>query len=82
MFDREMMKALQADGEKMSQLTGEDRTPEFLQECAACDGQGHIVKGDWVYENGCGFGHSDSYEVPCEACGGLGFFLCEAEGDQ
>jgi hypothetical protein len=49
--------------------------------CGMCGGEGHIVKGDWVYESGCGFGHADSYEVPCENCSGLGFFLCEAEGD-
>lgn len=82
MFDREMMKALQEDGEKLSQLTGEDHTPEFLQDCAACDGRGHIVKGVRVYEAGCGFAHDDTEEIPCGACGGIGFFVCEAEGDR
>lgn len=55
-----------------------DEPPLVQVECGACDGAGHIVKGDWVYENGCGFGHSDSYEVPCANCGGDGFFICEA----
>ena len=56
--------------------------PPLVQvECDMCGGEGHIVKGDWVYENGCGFGRADSYEVPCENCDGRGFFICEAEGD-
>lgn len=81
MFDREMMKALQEDAEKLGQLTGEDHTPEFLRDCEACEGQGHIVKGMRVYEAGCGFSHMDSYEDPCGNCDGRGFFICEAEGD-
>ena len=39
MFDKEMMKALEADGEKLTQLTGEDHGPIFLfapDECPHC----------------------------------------------
>ena len=42
-MDREMMRALQADAEKLRHLTGEDHTPEFLVDCDACEGNGWFV---------------------------------------
>jgi hypothetical protein len=80
-MDKEMMRALQADAEKLNQLTGEDHTPLFLADCEACDGLGYIPKTIHVYEPGCGFSHPDVEEIPCEACAGNGWFVCEAEGD-
>ena len=77
-MDREMMKALQADAEKLRDLTGEDHTPEFLADCDACGGQGYIAKTIQVYEAGCGFSHFDVEEKPCQACGGNGWLVCEA----
>lgn len=70
--EREMMLALEADGEKLRQLTGDDHGPWFLEDCPACDGKGITVHGTIVYEAGCGFPHDDSYELKCEACDGFG----------
>lgn len=44
-FDKEMMKALKADGEKLRQMTGEDHGPwdlddEWLAELEACKARG------------------------------------------
>lgn len=36
MFTREMMAALEADGKKLQQLTGEDHGPAFLWDCPQC----------------------------------------------
>lgn len=79
-MDREMMKALEADGEKLRQLTGEDHGPFEIVQCEACAGTGHHVHRVTVYEHGCGFPHDDTYETPCEECGGDGMFYREAEG--
>jgi DnaJ-class molecular chaperone len=80
MFDKEMMDALRADAEKLAHLTGEDHTPEFLADCEACAGRGYTQRTIHVYELGCGFSHPDVAEDPCQACGGNGWFICEAEG--
>lgn len=80
MIDREMMRALQADAEKLTQLTGEDHIPEFLADCEACAGKGYIPRTIHVYERGCGFSHPDVTEDACPACGGNGWFVCEVEG--
>ena len=76
-MDKEMMKALMLDAEKLGHLTGEDHTPEFLADCEVCGGQGYIAKTIHVYEPGCGFSHPDVEETPCHACGGNGWFVCE-----
>lgn len=81
-WNAEMREALRADAEKLAQLTGEDHTPEFLVDCEACDGKGYIARTVHVYEAGCGFSHPDVEEKPCEACGGNGWFVLEAEGDR
>jgi len=80
-MDKEMMAALMADAEKLSQLTGEDHTPEFLADCEACDGRGYTQCTIHVYEPGCGFSHPDVQEIQCEACSGNGWLLLEMEGD-
>ncbi len=82
MMDKVMQDALRADAEKLGHLTGEDHTPEFLFDCEACGGEGYIPRTVRVYEAGCGFSHPDVEEVRCEACLGVGWFICEAEGDQ
>lgn len=40
MFDDEMMKAFEADGEKLKSLTGQDHGPHFIPEqpCEVCGG--------------------------------------------
>jgi hypothetical protein len=88
-IDREMQRALEADGEKLRQLTGEDHGPVFLADppevwnvCEACDGAGGYERHCRVYEAGCGFAHDDSEWVECEACGGFGGMICEAEGER
>lgn len=70
--DREMMRALEADGEKLRQLTGEDHGPQFFDDCPECDGSGVIAFATWVYEPGCGRGHASSDERRCERCRGEG----------
>ncbi len=59
-----------------------DHVPEEIVECGACGGEGCIPRTIYVYENGCGFSHPDVVEDRCEACGGVGWFLREAEGDK
>lgn len=36
-FSKEMKKALEADGEKLRQLTGQNHGPTWLGECPRCD---------------------------------------------
>lgn len=79
-MDREMMKALIADAEKLNQLAGGDHTPEFLDDCEACGGSGEILETIHVYEAGCGFSHPDVAGKPCKVCNGVGFFILEVEG--
>lgn len=67
--DREMMKALEADGEKLRQLTGEDHGPQFFADCQCCD-RGVRAERITVYEGG-GW-YYDTDERPCPDCGGTG----------
>jgi hypothetical protein len=72
-FDKEMQKALEADGEKLRQLTGEDHGPEFDdysdgEECPNCGGEGFVYCCDeeWACidpEGGC-----DLCERRCDWC--------------
>lgn len=79
-WSKEMMEALEADGEKLRQLTGEDHGPWFfpdepplmVETCAHCGGDGYIIRSIWVHEPGCGYGHDSTEEVRCEACDGKG----------
>ncbi len=75
LFDNEMMKALEADGEYLRQMTGEDHGPVFLVTCEACGGEGVFHKRATVYEAGCAVPHDDTDEVKCEACEGFGMVL-------
>lgn len=79
-FGDVMAGALRADAEKLEQLTGEDHTPEFLADCEACGGEGSIEHPEFVSK--WSIDPPGSYAVPCELCNGVGFFVCEAEGDQ
>lgn len=81
-MDKEMQRALMLDAEKLGHLTGEDHTPEFLADCEDCGGHGYIAHTVHVYEAGCGFSHPDVEEKPCQACGGNGWLVIEAEGDR
>lgn len=51
-MDKEMMRALEEDGEKLRQLTGKDHGPIFLQAadpaCPECGGTGQRDSG-WEY---------------------------------
>jgi DnaJ-class molecular chaperone len=73
MFTREMMKALEQDGDKLRQLTGEDHGPVFLAEtrwvnCELCGGSGEVEVRPIVgpYEDPTPHGEL------CSACGGTG----------
>lgn len=79
-MNREMQRALEADGEKLRQLTGEDHGPWEIVTCEACDGRGFNVVGVWVHEPGCGYGHDSTDEIRCDKCLGIGYFVQEAEG--
>lgn len=50
MFTKEMMKALEQDGEKLRQLTGEDHGPVFLS-----DGCEHVFEVDGPAPGRCTF---------------------------
>jgi hypothetical protein len=87
-MDREMQRALEADGEKLRQLTGEDHGPWELEEaplqwvdCDVCNGSGVEAFRVTIYERGCGFPHDDSDERPCPQCGGNGGWLDDAAPD-
>lgn len=65
----------------MSEAMTLDHGPETLSECSQCCGEGVLRQTVWVYEHGCGYPHEDVEELPCQACNGAGFFLCEVEPD-
>lgn len=69
-FDREMQRALELDGEKLRQLTGEDHGPQFFADCPECGGTGIIAKRVTVYEGGGSYDDTD--ERPCPSCNGVG----------
>ena len=71
-FDDEMMKALELDGEYLRQMTGEEHGPIFLVSCEACGGEGIFSKRVDVYEPGCAISHDDVEELKCSACDGYG----------
>lgn len=77
----EIERALEADGEKLRALTGEDHGPWQIFTCEACDGRGFTMHRVTVYEHGCGFPHDDAVERQCEACSGYGEFFGPCEGD-
>lgn len=76
-FADEMWEALEADGEKLRQLTGEDHGPWLIEDCPECGGAGIIPRRITVYEHGCGFPHDDTDEVPCADCDGSGVVIVQ-----
>lgn len=78
MFTREMMKALEADGAKLRQLTGEDHGPVWIDDrmvtCETCGGDGSF---DRVV------GHDPSGPVWedrfCPTCQGAGEYAVKTE---
>jgi hypothetical protein len=77
MFTREMMKALEEDGEKLRQLTGEDHGPVFLPDgelrwvnCEACGGSGEIIHRNPLADSH--YQEPDEYAAICPACEGTG----------
>lgn len=70
--DREMQRALEMDGDKLRELTGEDHGPWYFVVCPCCAGSGIIAQAITVYEPGCGFPHKDTDERPCPECDGTG----------
>ncbi len=74
----EMIKALEADGEKLRQLTGEDHGPFIVTgyvPCERCHGTGEIIIS--VGSHQC-----DTDGMLCSACEGYGFTAedCEIAG--
>lgn len=52
-LDKEMMAALEADGEKLRQMTGEDHGPYFFDEpCEVCGVWpcAHTDPADWYFD--------------------------------
>jgi hypothetical protein len=72
MFSKEMMDALEADGEKLRQLTGEDHGPwEFRYAlCEACGSEGRIYSGNDPHPRD---------EGPCPVCDGTGVVESKVE---
>lgn len=83
-FDLEMQRALEADGEKLRQLTGEDHGPYFLGEtevyvpCPRCDGLGEWDEGPLPASSGAT--EPDYRQVICPECEGTGRVLCDEAG--
>lgn len=75
-LDKEMIAALEADGEKLRHLTGEDHGPEFWLDCPECGGEGAIEK--WEGVSKWSIDPPSAQVVPCQACNGAGGMICEA----
>ena len=76
-WDREMERALKADGEKLRQLTGEDHGPWGLVTCSCCDGAGEWDEGPLPASSGAT--EPDYRQVICPECAGAGSVLVECE---
>ncbi|MCJ8518976.1 fructose/tagatose bisphosphate aldolase [Pseudorhizobium tarimense] len=63
-FDKEMQKALEADGEYLRQMTGEDHGPYFIdddsEDCWNCGGEGFVSE--------CIDGCCEDAESGCDLC--------------
>lgn len=67
-MDKEMQRALAADGEKLRQLTGQDHGPQFWDTCPVCGGFGSHEEARPQ--------HDDPYfaiVIACTDCGGSGW---------
>lgn len=76
-WDREMERALAADGEKLRQLTGEDHGPWVLTVCPCCDGAGEWDEGPMPASSGAT--EPDYRQVICPQCEGTGRAFVAAE---
>jgi hypothetical protein len=84
-FDLEMQRALEADGEKLRQLTGEDHGPYFFDDvtvyapCPACFESGGY-RGSWhtSWDDPGSFYPNPS--DPCPECNGTGQVSCDVAG--
>lgn len=81
-FDLEMQRALEADGEKLFQLTGEDHGPYFLGDdtafapCPVCfESCGFHVEHGYDWDSG---PYSHQTRIPCSECNGTGLVPCDA----
>lgn len=84
-MNREMIKALEADGEKLRQLTGEDHGPFLIGHdferlryvpCEHCHGTGEIIHGIPPRH---AYDEPSDYAVLCSACEGYGMECVETE---
>ncbi len=84
-WDREMERALEADGEKLRQLTGEDHGPwlmepeTFMVPCPHCfESSGYV----WEHGNDWNSGPwSHQTNIPCRECRGTGLVPSDAPGE-
>lgn len=75
-WDLEMQRALEADGEKLRQLTGDDHGPWVLAECPCCDGAGEWDEGPLPTSSGAT--EPDYRQVFCPECEGTGLAFVPA----
>jgi hypothetical protein len=80
-FDLEMQRALEADGEKLRQLTGEDHGPYFIADetafapCPCCfESSGYVWEHGNDWESG---PWSNQTNIPCSFCNGTGLVPCD-----
>lgn len=76
-WDVEMQRALELDGEKLRQLTGEDHGPWVLATCPNCDGLGEWDEGQLPASSGAT--EPDYRQVICPDCEGTGKAFVHAE---
>ncbi len=79
--DREMERALELDGEKLRQLTGEDHGPYFVADetafapCPYCfESSGYVWEHGTDWESG---PWSHQTNIPCSECHGSGLVPCD-----
>jgi hypothetical protein len=83
LFNKEMQRALQADGEKLRQLTGEDHGPHFWTTCPECQGEGAVGTGIMSHAvNTATIDPPWELGKQCPTCGGCGYVeSSEVTGD-
>lgn len=85
-FDREIQAALEADGEKLFQLTGEDHGPFYFDDDTAyapcpCCFESCGYRGEWTT----GWDDPGSFiqsRDPCPECNGTGMVPCDMAGPE
>lgn len=89
-IDKEMMKALEADGGKLRQMTGEDHGPRFIEGppqqwfvCDDCAGEGEIGTGRMSHTVTSGtIDPPDEIMEQCKRCRGAGGWLDDVRPDK